>query len=162
LTGPVPLGHRLDMNRFEISGEFPATHRIRIDARGTLEPLHAHAWRIRALLHLDDAPASGPGEVVERAREILEAWIDRHRGRCFNDVPPFDEVNPTAEEVARVLSRHLEDRLPAARIVQVEVGEALGFSAAYWPRGEPTTADDRVPDDPTSTGADRSSPRFSG
>lgn len=120
------------MSSFEIGGEFPATHRIRIDARGTLEPLHAHTWRVRVRLR-HDAPGEAP---VRRAEAVLAAWIGRHEGGCFNDVPPFDEVNPTAEEVARVLGRHLEERLEGARVERVEVGEALGFSAVYWPRGE--------------------------
>lgn len=120
------------MISFQIAGEFPATHRIRIDARGTLEPLHAHTWRVCASLRCEDADA---GVAIRHADEILEAWIERHEGRCFNDLPPFDEVNPTAEEVARVLSRHLESALAGARVEQVEIGEARGFSATYWPRG---------------------------
>lgn len=119
------------MSSFQVAGEFPATHRIRIDARGTLEPLHAHAWRVRAWLRCDHGGAAAR----RRAEAVLEAWIERHEGRCFNDVAPFDEVNPTAEEVARVLCRHLDERVPDAVVERVEVGEALGFSATYWPSG---------------------------
>lgn len=161
------------MMSFEISGEFPATHRIRIDARGTLEPLHAHGWRVRALLRRDpgdDTSEEPPGDgasdaaLVHRAREALRAWIARHEGRCFNDLPPFDEVNPTAEEVARVLSRHLEESLAGARVLCVEVGEAMGFSAAYWPRGDPATVERGTAgeaDEPRATGGGPPAPDLS-
>jgi 6-pyruvoyltetrahydropterin/6-carboxytetrahydropterin synthase len=112
--------------RFCLSAEFPATHRIRIDRRGTLEPLHAHNWRVHAWLDGDE-------QTLPRARRVLAAWVDRHRGNCFNDVSPFDRVNPTAEEVARVVAELLADSVREARVVSVEIGEAAGFSATYLP-----------------------------
>lgn len=117
------------MFRFEIRAEFPATHRIRIDSRGTLEPLHAHNWRITVRL----ATSRSPAPVVRRAQAALQTWVERHRGRCFNDLPPFHRINPTAEEVARSLAEELAGAVPEARVGQVEVGEAAGFAARYWP-----------------------------
>ena len=117
------------MIRFSISADFPATHRIRVDWRGTLEPLHAHNWRVRAWLCADD----DGGGAMNRAIETLAAWVARHEGNCFNDVPPFDEINPTAEEVARSLASLLDDVVSGARVERLEVGEAAGFSATYWP-----------------------------
>lgn len=113
--------------RFSVRSAFPATHRIRIDARGTLEPAHAHNWRVEVWLESDEphAPAA--------AREFLDRWVARHEGRSFNDVPPFDEVNPTAEEVARVFAEEIAAALPHAHVLRVEIGEAAGFSASYWP-----------------------------
>ena len=117
---------------FSVRAAFPATHRIRIDARGTLEPSHAHNWRVRAWLESND------GETVPAAaRRFLDQWVARHEGRCFNDIPPFDQVNPTAEEVARSLASELATALSGARVTRVEVGEAAGFSATYWPEAAP-------------------------
>ena len=115
--------------RFSVRSAFPATHRIRIDARGTLEPAHAHNWRIQAWFEADDAITKIPA----RAREFLLAWVRRYDGKSFNDVPPFDVINPTAEEVARVFAEESAAALPAARVLRVEVGEAAGFSATYRP-----------------------------
>lgn len=114
--------------RFSVRSSFPATHRIRIDARGTLEPVHSHNWRIEAFLEANDDVA----EAAAAAKAFLARWVSRYEGNCFNDVVPFDEVNPTAEEVARVLAEELAAAVPKAAIVGVEVGEAAGFSATYW------------------------------
>ena len=113
---------------FCLAAAFPATHRIRIDSRGTLEPLHAHNWRIKASLR----SARGE-EAAMQAGAVLDAWVARHEGACFNDVPPFDTVNPTAEEVARTLAELLDRELPDTEVLRVEIGEAAGFSATYWP-----------------------------
>jgi len=118
------------MSRFCIDSSFPATHRIRIDSKGTLEPLHAHNWRVRAWL---DAEEETDGESLRVALAVLTDWVHLHEANCFNDVEPFDKVNPTAEEVARVLAALLEEKVPSTRVVSIEIGEAAGFSATYWP-----------------------------
>ncbi len=115
--------------RFSVRSSFPATHRIRIDARGTLEPAHAHNWRIEAWFDAGDDDTRLPVE----AHAFLLSWVARYDGKSFNDVPPFDVVNPTAEEVARVFAQESAAALPDARVIRVEVGEAAGFSATYRP-----------------------------
>ena len=117
---------------FSVRSSFPATHRIRIDARGTLEPAHAHNWRVEAFLECDDADHGA----AAAARAFLARWVERYEGNSFNDVSPFDHVNPTAEEVARILAGEMAEACPSATIRRVEVGEAAGFSAAYWPDGD--------------------------
>ena len=118
------------MSRFCIDASFPATHRIRIDSKGTLEPLHAHNWRVRAWL---DAEEETEGESMREALAVLADWVNLHEAKCFNDVEPFEHVNPTAEEVARVLAALLEEKVAGARVRSIEIGEAAGFSATYWP-----------------------------
>ncbi len=115
--------------RFSVRSSFPATHRIRIDARGTLEPVHSHNWRVEAFLDAEEDHLAG---TAAAATAFLARWVARYEGNCFNDVAPFDEVNPTAEEVARVLADELAGAVPGAAIIRVEVGEAAGFSAIYW------------------------------
>ena len=115
--------------RFSVRSSFPASHRIRIDVRGTREPAHAHNWRVEAWLESAD---DDPRCAVE-AEAFLCGWVDRYKGKSFNDVPPFDRVNPTAEEVARVFAAEIAEAVPRTRVVRVEVGEAAGFSATYRP-----------------------------
>jgi len=118
------------MSRFCIDASFPATHRIRIDSKGTLEPLHAHNWRVHAWL---DAREEYQGKSLREALTVLADWVELHEANCFNDIEPFDRVNTTAEEVARVLAALLEEKVTGARVHRIEIGEAAGFSATYWP-----------------------------
>jgi 6-pyruvoyltetrahydropterin/6-carboxytetrahydropterin synthase len=117
---------------FSVRSAFPATHRIRIDARGTREPAHAHNWRVEVWL---EGPDDG-GAATVAARALLDRWVERYDGKSFNDVAPFDRLNPTAEEVARVVARELAEGLPSLRVIRVEVGEAAGFSATFLPPGD--------------------------
>jgi len=115
--------------RLVVRDSFPAAHRIRIDTRGTLEPVHVHHWRVEACF--DCSPECD--EAALRAQRMITGWVQRHRGRSFNDVPPFETVNPTAEEVARILCQELQRTVPELPVRYVRIGEAAGFSATYRP-----------------------------
>jgi 6-pyruvoyltetrahydropterin/6-carboxytetrahydropterin synthase len=107
---------------------FPAAHRIRIASRGEREPVHVHHWRVELCFRAEE----GDAPLAHAALRALQAWTQRHRGRSLNDVPPYDTVNPTAEEVARAVAEEIGPQL-GLDVVRVTVGEAAGFSATYWP-----------------------------
>jgi len=116
------------MTIISVRDEFPAAHRIRIDAQGNLEPVHVHHWRIDVRLRV-----SADAEAISHAvRQDVGDWARRHRGRSLNDVEPFGHINPTAEEVARELTRWLAERHPDVEFVRTTIGEAAGFSASYY------------------------------
>lgn len=115
---------------------FPAAHRIRIAARGEREPVHVHHWRVEVCFRVDP----GDEDLAARALEELRRWAVRHRGRSLNDVPPYDRINPTAEEVARAVAGEMVERL-GLDLLRVTVGEAAGFSATYWPPTETARED---------------------
>ncbi len=115
------------ITRIRIRYSFPAAHRIRIDECGTREPIHVHHWRVTAVFEaVADVEAN-----AQRARTAIADWARRHRGRCLNDLAPFDVLNPTAEEVARHLAHLLDKQLPEPGLVELTIGEAAGFSATY-------------------------------
>lgn len=115
--------------RIAVYDSFPAAHRIRIDGIGTREPVHVHHWRVKVCF----TDAALPHAAAADALAWVEAWVTRHRGRSLNDVPPYDVVNPTAEEVARHVAEEFTEAFPSLRLVKVVIGEAAGFSASYRP-----------------------------
>jgi len=113
---------------------FPAAHRIRIDTAGTREPVHVHHWRVKVCFTAPDCPHIAAAD----ARAWVESWVTRHRGRSLNDVPPYDEVNPTAEEVARHVAGEFCAAFPQLQLARIVIGEASGFSASYRPAAPAT------------------------
>lgn len=120
------------MYELSVQREFCAAHTIVM--RGEREPLHGHNWRVRVVVtgpDLDDDGLLCDFHVVEEALDsILAQWHNRN----LNDSPPFDRVNPTAEQVAHHIANAIAPNVPApARLASVSITEAPGCEATYRP-----------------------------
>ncbi|MDQ7011430.1 MAG: 6-carboxytetrahydropterin synthase [Mariprofundaceae bacterium] len=53
----------------------------------------------------------------------------------MNDFPPFDRINPSSENVARVLYEEMSGRLNDDRIhvSRIVIGETCTARVTYWP-----------------------------
>jgi len=66
-------------------------------------------------------------------KEVLEIFDHK----MINDVPPFDDLNPTAENIARFIFEQMADKLgdqtgSGVRITKVTVWESDTASATYF------------------------------
>jgi 6-pyruvoyltetrahydropterin/6-carboxytetrahydropterin synthase len=119
--------------RWEISVEtfVAARHQIR-GVSGDGGRVHEHKWRVRAVVTAHELDRTGwvlDFNVVDAA---LARVLAPYAGRFLNDVPPFQDVNPTRENVARVVAQQLAAQLDdgRARVHRVEVSED-GHLASY-------------------------------
>lgn len=122
---------------YEVSREFvfSAAHQIRMHG-GKCERLHGHNWRIR--VHARASRLNAIGMVVDFAdlQVIVAELCARFDHRNLNEVPPFTEVNTTAENLARYLYEEATRRLLTSEsgrvtIARVEVWENDGSLAVY-------------------------------
>jgi 6-pyruvoyltetrahydropterin/6-carboxytetrahydropterin synthase len=133
---------------FAITAEavFSAAHAIRI--RGELEVLHGHDWRVTARMEGPRLDEDGLLWDFHALEADLAEVIKPFRNANLNQTAPFDQVNPTAEEVARHIGERLGSMLasrlarypqePSAwpagvRLAKVTVTEAPGCAAEYVP-----------------------------
>lgn len=125
---------------FEITVEhkFPAAHALR-NYKGATEPIHGHNWRSEVTLagaKLDECGLLA--DFIE-----VKAWLDQIIGRLdhkfLNETPPFDSVNPSAENVAKFIADEvdgaLQSKSPSApvKVASVRVWETDYCSAVYRP-----------------------------
>ncbi len=125
------------MYELTVERTFSAAHAIRIC--GVVEPLHGHNWHVKASVcghELDDDGLLCDFHTVE---ELLREICGRFHNGNLNTIPPFDQINPTAELVARHIADQLERRLGAGGVwvLSVSVQEAAGCVATYRP-GKPS------------------------
>ncbi|NNM87148.1 MAG: 6-carboxytetrahydropterin synthase [Phycisphaerae bacterium] len=122
------------MFAIEVSGEFCASHQLRLPDGG-LEPLHGHNWQVRVRVgaaQLDGLETVMDFHVLEKALAgIIAAFNHRH----LNDIPPFDAgYNPSAERVAQRIAELLGPHItPPALLMHVKISEAAGCYALFWP-----------------------------
>jgi 6-pyruvoyltetrahydropterin/6-carboxytetrahydropterin synthase len=138
---PGPLGAifpgRMGVPVFEIAKDFvfSAAHQIRLHG-GKCERLHGHNWRVR--VHARATELNRIGMVVDFAdlQKLVGEIGQRFDHRNLNEIPPFDEVNTTAELLARFFyveaSRLLAEREGGrVTVSKVEVWENEGSLAIY-------------------------------
>ncbi len=122
---------------YEVSKDFlfSAAHQIRMHG-GKCERLHGHNWRVR--VHARAAALNRIGMVVDFAdlQRIVAEACSRFDHRNVNEVPPFDEVNTTAENLARFFYVEADRKLVEldggrVRVSRVEVWENEGSLAVY-------------------------------
>jgi 6-pyruvoyltetrahydropterin/6-carboxytetrahydropterin synthase len=118
---------------FEISTvrSFSAAHALRFQD-GSAEHSHTHNWRIKVTVRASALNALGLvmdfHDLERRLDPILAAWHNRN----LNETPPFDRLNPSAENVAWVIGQDLS-LPPGISLVSTEVWETKANSAVYRP-----------------------------
>ena len=91
-----------------VSARFEAAHFLR-EYRGISEPLHGHSYKVEADLASRAGGVDSDSIAVDfvSARRKLEALAKTLDYGCINDVPPFDQINPSAENIAEWFAREL-------------------------------------------------------
>lgn len=95
--------------------DFAAAHSLR-NYSGNCERLHGHNWKIEVEVSARELDEVGMGldfKSIKRATNDFLQQLDHYN---LNDVPPFDKINPTAENIAAYIFRSLAERLNADRV----------------------------------------------
>lgn len=120
------------MFELSVDREFCAAHAIVI--AGTREPLHGHNWRVRVTVAGPDLDADGLLCDFHLIEKRLDQVIASLHNRDLNVTPPFNTVNPTAEQIARHIAQNVAPALPrTVRLTGCSVTEAPGCQATYRP-----------------------------
>ena len=90
--------------------DFAASHALR-NYQGECQRMHGHNWKVEVeatATKLDDAGMGIDFKLMKRAtKQVLEGLDHYH----LNDIPPFDEINPTAENIACFLYKEISKLL---------------------------------------------------
>jgi len=117
-----------------IETDFSAAHSLRGYA-GDCSRLHGHNWRVELYVvctTLDDIGLAVDYKILKCELKAALADWDHYN---LNDVPPFDDINPSSENVARVLFERMAKRLDDARlhVSRIAIGETCTAKVTYHP-----------------------------
>ncbi|MBM3763828.1 MAG: 6-carboxytetrahydropterin synthase [Acidobacteria bacterium] len=127
------------MYEVHVSTMFPAAHALR-NYYGKTEPIHGHNWRAKITIAGEKVDSMGLLiDFVPLQKEIARV-IGRLDHQFLNEVPPFDTVNPSAENIAKYLLDEFAASVPpmqpefTVNVSRVEVWETDNCSAVYLPK----------------------------
>lgn len=126
------------MYRIHVRDHFDAAHYLR-GYQGRCEALHGHRWEVIVALETDRLNEIDLGYDFTALKRVLqEQVLGRLDHRCLNDVPPFDRINASTENLARTIYGWLDEALAGepVRVAYVEVYESPDTWVRYTPEGE--------------------------
>jgi len=124
--------------KLKISTHFSSSHQLR-NYNGKCENLHGHNFVVEVVVkgnELDkDVEYLIDFKILKKMlNEIIEPLDHVH----LNNVPPFDKINPSSENLSKYIYKEMEKKLEPYRNVEIEqvgVAENIG-SWAFYMEGE--------------------------
>jgi len=115
-----------------VEDTFSAGHALR-NYRGENEPVHGHNYRVQVGVEGADVDDNGLLFDFTELKEKLRATSNYLDHRFINDLKPFDEINPSAENIARFICNEIQRDLRSASVSFVRVWETDTSCATYRP-----------------------------
>jgi 6-pyruvoyltetrahydropterin/6-carboxytetrahydropterin synthase len=121
---------------FEISAEytFAAGHALR-GYKGKCENVHGHNYKVQVKVAGDRLNSIGLLMDFVDLRAAIKGLVDRLDHHFLNDLPPFDVLNPSAENLAKYFYDGLDPQVreQGNRVSAVKVWETDTTSATFSP-----------------------------
>jgi 6-pyruvoyltetrahydropterin/6-carboxytetrahydropterin synthase len=121
---------------FEVSvdASFAAAHSLR-GYQGKCENLHGHNYKVRLAVTGEKLDQIGLLQDFTLLKGVLRAVLGKLDHQNLNQLPPFEKVNPSAENLARFIhdesAKQLAGKLGDASLASVTVWETETASATY-------------------------------
>jgi 6-pyruvoyltetrahydropterin/6-carboxytetrahydropterin synthase len=122
---------------FEVTIEetFAAGHALR-NYKGKCENVHGHNYRCQVTV--EGAALDNIGLLVDfvELKRVVHGVLDRMDHQWLNEFPPFDVLNPSAENMARYIYEQVNEGIKpreGVRIANVRLWETDTAHATYRP-----------------------------
>lgn len=118
---------------------FSAAHYLK-DYPGKCSQIHGHNYKVQITVEGDTLDHLGLLVEFEVIKQAVKKWIDLFDHGFLNELPPFDKINPSAENLAKFFYDEVEGAIRQSgtaaltRVSCVRVFETEKCSAAYRPQ----------------------------
>jgi len=124
------------MYEVSVDESFAAAHNLR-NYKGKCENLHGHNYKVRVTLAGKELDSTGLLYDFVHLKQAIQGVIRTLDHTYLNELPPFDVVNPSAENIARYIYDQTAKQLPRAAngagIASITVWESDVTAATYRP-----------------------------
>ena len=110
------------MYLISVEGHFDAAHYLR-NYGGKCENLHGHRYKVIATVKTKKLNEIGLAYDFTDLKRYLGEVLAQFDHNCVNDVPPFDKLNASAENIARTIYDQLKGKIG---------GDVVLDSVAVW------------------------------
>jgi 6-pyruvoyltetrahydropterin/6-carboxytetrahydropterin synthase len=120
------------MYKLCVESQFSAAHHL-LEYAGPCKRIHGHNWKVKVTAGAKKVDERGMVLDMMDLKELLDTCLQPLDHQVINEIPPFDQKNPTSEHLAEYIYGWLKKELPTpVRLFQVEVFETDAFSVTYF------------------------------
>jgi 6-pyruvoyltetrahydropterin/6-carboxytetrahydropterin synthase len=121
------------MYEIKIESSFSGAHRLR-GYDGKCENLHGHNWKVEVFVSSSEVGEDGMVLDFRKLKEATQSVLDTIDHKYLNEIPYFDEINPSSENIAKYIFDRIRDRLRENRfrVTKVTAWESEGACASYY------------------------------
>ena len=109
-----------------------ASHHLR-NYQGKCEHVHGHNWKIKVTVEGEKLDDGGMLVDFHQIKNSMKQVLERLDHKDLNEIPPFTEKEPSAENIARYICIEVGKLINTAnaKVKQVEVWETPSSCATY-------------------------------
>jgi 6-pyruvoyltetrahydropterin/6-carboxytetrahydropterin synthase len=124
------------MYEISVQEHFDAAHYLR-GYQGKCEKVHGHRFQVVVNVRARQVDDIGLAYDFTKLKQQLGEIVSRFDHTCLNDVPPFDRINPSSENIASTIYSELQSRLKETKVslYSVQVWESPHSAVTYFPEG---------------------------
>ena len=113
---------------------FEAAHFLK-GYQGKCENVHGHRYGVVVRIKSEKINEIGLAYDFTDVKQHLKTILGDYDHALLNDLPPFDKINPSAENIASTLYKQLNDKITQTSVVlsSVEVRENPHQGVLYTP-----------------------------
>jgi len=115
-----------------VHNHFASAHNLR-GYQGKCEELHGHNWKVAVSVTAEKLDSLGMVVDFGVLKKELQNLIERLDHKYLNDIPPFDSINPSSENIACFIFRELARVMnrEGRRVTSVSVWESDSSVATF-------------------------------
>ena len=115
-----------------VKDHFSAAHALK-GYDGNCSRLHGHNWIIEVFIKCRKLNSIGIGVDFREVKKKLKQVLKQFDHINLNDISEFTNINPTSENIARIIYKELSGRFNAdhIKVSRVKVCETPGCGSSY-------------------------------
>ena len=114
-----------------VETDFSAAHNLR-EYQGQCEKLHGHNWKVQVILKSEKLDKLGMVMDFRDVKKVIGEILDRFDHAYLNELADFKVLNPTTENLSKILYDELGNALPSGvKVIKVTTWESERCGASY-------------------------------
>lgn len=99
----------------KIVTDFASAHTLR-NYPGACSRMHGHNWKVEVEVMATELDSIGMGIDFKHIKQTTKQVTDKLDHQYLNELPPFEHLNPTAENIAVHIFDRISERLNSEKI----------------------------------------------